>query len=70
MHAALDAIESREAVSRRLGSTGAADGVVGSGVELALFELLRTKEHAAFKDVQALVKELPVYDGETRGRGA
>ena len=27
-------------------------------------ELLRTKEHAAFKDVQALVKELPAYDGE------
>ena len=65
VHAALDAIESREAVSRRLGvDRMLADGVVGSGVELALFELLRTKEHAAFKDVQALVKELPVYDGE------
>ena len=44
-----------------------ADGVVGSGVELALFELLRTKEHAAFKDLQALVKELPAYDGELAG---
>ena len=66
VHAALDAIESREAVSRGLGvERMLADGVVGSGVELALFELLRTKEHAAFKDVQALVKELPAYDGET-----
>ena len=36
-----------------------AAGMVPSGTELALFELMGTAEHPRFKEVSALVRDLP-----------
>ena len=64
MHAALDAIESREAGSRSSPSIGCSPTASSPAGGAALFELLRSKDHERFRDVQALVKELPAYDLE------
>ena len=65
VHAAVDAIESRDPAARAVAlQRMAADGVHVTTVETALFELLRTADHERFRDVQALVKELPAYDLE------
>ncbi len=59
-HVALDAIASRTASSREVGVRRMrAAGMVPSGVELALFEMMVTAEHPRFKDVSALVRDLP-----------
>jgi nicotinamidase-related amidase len=65
VHAAVDAIESRDPAARAAALVRlAADGVHTTTVETALFELLRTADHERFRDVQALIKELPAYDLE------
>jgi nicotinamidase-related amidase len=59
-HVALDAIASRTASSREVGVRRMrAAGMVPSGVELALFEMLESAEHPAFKAVSAIVRDLP-----------
>lgn len=59
-HVALDAIASRTASSREIGVRRMrAAGMVPSGVELALFEMLETADHPAFKEVSGLVRDLP-----------
>ena len=59
-HVALDAIASRTASSREVGVRRMrAAGMVPSGVELALFEMLETAEHPTFKAVSAIVRDLP-----------
>jgi nicotinamidase-related amidase len=65
VHAAIDAIESRDPFARAAAlQRMAGDGVHVTTVETALFELLRSAEHPRFREVQALVKELPAYDLE------
>ncbi len=60
VHVALDAIASRTASSREVGVRRMrAAGMVPSGVELALFEMLETAEHPAFKAVSGIVRDLP-----------
>ena len=60
VHVALDAIASRTASSREIGVRRMrAAGMVPSGVELALFELMISSNHPRFKQVSALVRELP-----------
>jgi nicotinamidase-related amidase len=59
-HVALDAIASRTASSREVGVRRMrAAGMVPSGVELALFEMMVSADHPRFKDISALVRELP-----------
>jgi len=59
-HVALDAIASRTVSSREIGVRRMrAAGMIPSGVELALFEMLETAEHPRFKDISALVRDLP-----------
>jgi nicotinamidase-related amidase len=59
-HVALDAISSRTAGDREIGVRRMrAAGMTPSGVELALFELVGTSEHPAFKEISALVRDLP-----------
>ena len=59
-HVAIDAIASRTAASREIGVRRMrAAGMVPSGVELALFEMLETAEHPAFKAISTLVRDLP-----------
>ena len=59
-HVALDAIASRTASSREIGVRRMrAAGMVPSGVELALFEMMETADHPAFKAVSGLVRDLP-----------
>ena len=41
-----------------------AAGAYPGSVEMALFELMKSAEHERFRDVQAIVKELPLYDAE------
>jgi nicotinamidase-related amidase len=59
-HVALDAISSRAPVDREIGVRRMrAAGMTPSGVELALFEMLGTSEHPAFKEISGLVRDLP-----------
>lgn len=59
-HVALDAISSRLPTDREIGVRRMrAAGMTPSGVELALFELLGTSEHPAFKEISGLVRDLP-----------
>ncbi len=59
-HVALDAIASRTSSSREVGVRRMrAAGMVPSGVELALFEMLVSAEHPQFKTVSTLVRNLP-----------
>ena len=59
-HVALDAIASRTSSSREIGVRRMrAAGMVPSGAELALFEMLESAEHPSFKAVSALVRDLP-----------
>ncbi len=59
-HVALDAIASRTASSREIGVRRMrAAGMVPSGVELALFEMMVSADHPRFKEVSALVRDLP-----------
>lgn len=59
-HVALDAIASRLPADREIGVRRMrAAGMTPSGVELALFELLGTSEHPAFKEISGLVRDLP-----------
>jgi nicotinamidase-related amidase len=59
-HVALDAIASRTASSREIGVRRMrAAGMVPSGAELALFEMLESADHPAFKAVSAIVRDLP-----------
>lgn len=59
-HVALDAISSRTEGDREIGVRRMrAAGMTPSGVELALFELLETSTHPAFKEISALVRDLP-----------
>ncbi len=59
-HVALDAIASRTASSREIGVRRMrAAGMVPSGVELALFEMMESADHPAFKTVSGLVRDLP-----------
>lgn len=59
-HVALDAIASRTNSSREIGVRRMrAAGMAPSGVELALFEMLESADHPAFKAVSAVVRDLP-----------
>jgi nicotinamidase-related amidase len=59
-HVALDAIASRTSSSREIGVRRMrAAGMVPSGTELALFEMMRSADHPSFKEVSALVRDLP-----------
>ena len=59
-HVALDAIASRTASSREIGVRRMrAAGMAPSGVELALFEMMQSADHPAFKEVSGLVRDLP-----------
>lgn len=60
-HVALDAIASRTASSREIGVRRMrAAGMVPSGAELALCEMMATADHPRFEEVSALVRDLPV----------
>jgi nicotinamidase-related amidase len=62
VHLALDAIESRDPFNREAAvARMLADGAHSGSAEMALFELMRTAAHDRFRDVQALVKELPAH---------
>jgi nicotinamidase-related amidase len=57
VHVAADAVGSRTDANRELGlAKMESAGAVVSGVEMALFELLRGSDADAFKEVQGLVK--------------
>jgi nicotinamidase-related amidase len=59
-HVALDAIASRTTSSREVGVRRMrAAGMVPSGVELALFEMMVGADHPQFKTISGLVRELP-----------
>ncbi|MCX6411558.1 MAG: isochorismatase family protein [Actinobacteria bacterium] len=59
-HVALDAIASRTASSREVGVRRMrAAGMVPSGVELALFEMMISADHPQFKTISGLVRDLP-----------
>jgi len=59
-HVALDAIASRTASSREVGVRRMrAAGMVPSGVELALFEMIVSADHPQFKTISGLVRDLP-----------
>ena len=63
-HVALDAIASRTASSREVGVRRMrAAGMVPSGVELALFEMLESADHPSFKTVSGIVRDLPASFG-------
>ena len=52
-----DAVSSRNATDRKLAYMRLQNaGVVLSSVEAVLFELLRTKDHPRFREIQALIK--------------
>lgn len=54
---AADAVSSRTALNCDLGlQRAAAAGAVLTGLEMTVFEMLRTAEHPAFRDLQRLVK--------------
>ena len=54
---AADAVSSRTALNRDIGlQRAAACGAVLTSLEMALFEMLRTAEHPAFRDLQRLIK--------------
>ncbi|MFM9125405.1 MAG: hydrolase, partial [Actinomycetota bacterium] len=56
----LDAVRLAIASSREIGVRRMrAAGMVPSGVALALFEMLETGDHPAFKEVSGLVRDLP-----------
>jgi nicotinamidase-related amidase len=62
-HVALDAISSRTPGDREIGVRRMrAAGMTPSGVELALFELLGTSVHPTFREISALVRDLPQAD--------
>ena len=66
-HVALDAIASRTRSSREIGVRRMrAAGMVPSGVELALFEMMATADHPSFKAVSALVRDLPASFAQER----
>ena len=59
-HVALDAIASRTSSSREVGVRRMrAAGMVPSGVELALFEMMVSADHPQFKTISGLVRDLP-----------
>ena len=59
-HVALDAIASRTSSSREVGVRRMrAAGMVPSGVELALFEMMVGADHPQFKTISGLVRDLP-----------
>ena len=56
-HVVADAVSSRTALNRQIGLDRIArGGAVLTTVEMALFEMMRTAEHPAFKDVLRIVK--------------
>ena len=57
VHLAADAISSRTESNKKIGIQRMRDeGVSISSTEMALFELLRTAEHASFKEVAKLIR--------------
>jgi nicotinamidase-related amidase len=57
VHVLSDAVSSRTQRNREIGLERMRQaGVTLSGVEMALFELMRTAEHAAFRDVLRIVR--------------